>query len=160
MSTAQDAINRYWTERADVTEVTEKKLLFLQGLRESGTVLHAVEFAHIARNTAYLWRNLDAQFKADWDAALEDCTDKIERSLYNQAVSEKNVVATIFYLKHNRAKYREETRIIVAKEVDETIDRAIAAHQLPTSLEPVDAIDALTSTRELDHMAQPDQPGE
>lgn len=160
MSTVAEKLTQYYLDPANLADVAEKKTLFLKGLQDTGTVLHAAELADIHRNTAYLWRQIDPEFKAAWDAALEDATDVVERSLYRQAISEKNIVATIFYLKHNRAKYREETRIIVAKEVDETIDRAIAAHQLPTSLEPVDAIDTPTLTGELDHMAQIDQLGE
>lgn len=154
---AAKAIARYWQTHA--TEATVKQALFLQGLRQTGTVLHAAEFAGINRVTAYQWRQLFPDFKLAWDDALEDPVDRVEKTLYEMATSGNNVTATMSYLRHNRAKYREETRIIVAKEVDETIDRAIMAHQLPTSLEPVNGIDAIPSS-ELDHMAHPDQPGE
>ena len=123
MSAATDAIRQYWVDGANVADVADKKLVFLQGLRESGTVLHACEFANISRTTAYIWRNIDPEFRADWDAALEDVTDNVERSLYRQAVSEKNVVATIFYLKANRAKYRDRLQIDVPQLQRQVEDR-------------------------------------
>ena len=110
-------------EHWNTTDTTDKKLLFLQGLRECGTVLHAADFAQINRKTAYIWRSMDADFREAWDAALEDVTDNVERSLYRQAVSEKNVVATIFYLKANRAKYRDRLQIDVPQLQRQVEDR-------------------------------------
>lgn len=122
MSAAAEAISNYWLTHA--TEATEKQDLFIQGLEQTGTVIHAAQFAGINRQTAYQWRNLFPEFKQRWDDTLENVTDNVERSLYNQAVSEKNVVATIFYLKNNRAKYRDRVTIDVVstqREVEERL---------------------------------------
>ena len=119
----------YWTRHPD--QQREKKEAFVEALRENGVVRSAAAVAHVDRRIVYSWRIEDEEFRAAWDEALEDATDQVERSLYRQAVSEKNVAATIFYLKHNRPKYREQTRIVLATEVDEAIERAIAQHSLP-----------------------------
>ena len=127
MSAAAEAIANYWETHA--TEATEKQELFLQGLRETGTVLHAAELAGINRVTAYQWRRVFPEFRLAWDIALEDATDKVERSLFNQAVSEKNVVATIFYLKNNRHKYRERVTVDVVGMQSELEDKAEGLRQ-------------------------------
>lgn len=105
------AVSNRILEHLSATDATDLKQLFLQGLRESGTICHAADFAGVNRVTAWRWRQLDAEFRQAWDAALEDVGDNVERSLYRQAVSEKNVVATIFWLKNNRAKYRDKLPI-------------------------------------------------
>ena len=128
MSAAAQAIADYWDSHVD--EAREKQAIFLAALRESGTVLHAAQAAAINRNTAYLWRQNDPVFRAEWDEALEDTTDKVERSLFNMATSEKNVVATIFYLKGNRAKYRDRLAIDV-NQVDREIEERL--RQLPAA---------------------------
>lgn len=123
----------YWTRHPE--QQREKKKAFVEALRENGIVRSAAAVAHVDRKIVYSWRLEDAEFRAAWGEALEDATDQVERSLYRQAISEKNVVATIFYLKHNRAKYRDEIRIVTASEVDEAIERAIAQHSLPTVID-------------------------
>jgi len=111
-------------------------LLFLQGLKESGTVLHAAEFANIHRNCAYDWRKDDPEFRAEWDAIVEGVVDNVERSLYRQAISEKNVVATIFYLKANRPKYRDRVQLDVPslhRQIEERLSRGTAHPQLSSA---------------------------
>ena len=141
MGAIAEKIRQYYETPQNLSDLTSKQALFLQGLRDTGIVLRACERADITRQLAYIWRSAYPEFKDKWDDALEDPIDRVEETLFNMAVSGNNVTATLSYLKHNRAKYREETRIIVAREVDETIDRAIAAHQLPTALEPGEMIE-------------------
>jgi hypothetical protein len=132
VSVAAEAIANYWESHA--TEATEKKSLFLEGLKEYGTVKHAAQFAQINRITAYQWRSVDPQFRQAWDAILEDVTDDVEASLYRQASSDKNVVATIFYLKNNRHKYRDRVTIDVVSTQREVEDRLSAlANRLPSA---------------------------
>lgn len=151
---AADAIANYWLTHA--TEATAKQTLFLQGLRESGTVLHAAEFAGINRITAYQWRKVFPEFAQAWDDALEDPIDRVEKTLYTMAVSGNNVTATMSYLRHNRAKYREETRIIVSKDdIDAAIELAVMEHQLPMieTLAMESSGDNTSQSSSLDHVA-------
>jgi hypothetical protein len=142
MSVATEAITRYWETHA--TEATEKKLLFLQGLADSGTVIHAAELAGINRRTAYLWRSTDAEFRAQWDEVLENTTDRVERSLYNQAVSEKNVVATIFYLKANRAKYRDRVQLDIPT-IQRQVEDRLEEYRKQLALPPASTKDIINS---------------
>lgn len=83
-----------------------KKDRFIAELRDRGSVFHACQAAGIARSQAYRWRDNDEHFAKEWEDALEDCIDTVEESLFQRARG-KDTVAAIFFLKNNRAKYRE-----------------------------------------------------
>lgn len=120
---ATAALIHYWETHA--TEATEKKNAFLEAMRECGTVLDAAERAGVNRRTVYLWRSIDPEFRDAWDRAKEDANDKVKRSLYNMATSEKNVVATIFWLKSNCPDYRERIQVDVTameREIEDRLD--------------------------------------
>jgi hypothetical protein len=105
-------------------KVTAKKA-FLEGLTTKCSVYHAAKLASISRMTAYRWRLADANFSRDWDAAIEDAVDVVETSLYERALA-GDTTATIFFLKGNRAKYRDRVTIDVNK-LDSDIERELAA---------------------------------
>ena len=126
MSAASEAIHRYWTETADVTEVTAKKQLFLAGFRERGIVKGGLLAADISRATAYVWRSLDPEFKRAWDEVKELANDDVRESIYDQAVSRKNIVASIFYAKHNCPEYQERVRVdvnVLHRQVEERLEQ-------------------------------------
>jgi hypothetical protein len=58
---------------------------FLAALRATGNVRSACEAAKVGRRTAYHWRE-DATFKAQWDEALQDACDLLEREARRRAV--------------------------------------------------------------------------
>jgi hypothetical protein len=135
MSTVAEKISAYW--QSNLTDLTEKKSLFIAGMRECGTVLDAADRADISRQTAYEWRRADPGFRNDWDAAKADADDKVKRSLFNQAVSERNVVATIFWLKNNCADYRDRIQVdlqAVDKEIEDRLGELLPPSQPATSL--------------------------
>lgn len=103
--------------------VTTKKL-FLEGLRTKGTVYHAAKLAGIARMTAYRWRKDDEAFRAAWNDAHEDAVDEVETSLFERALAGDTTCA-IFYLKGNRANYRDRLTLDVNK-LDADIERELA----------------------------------
>ena len=146
MSAVCEKIQQYYRDNLDAYQ--EKCDLFIHALQEKPIIRRACIAAGLDRTTPYVWRANDPEFKRRWDEALEGGSDEVEDSLYDMATSRRNVAATIIWLKAHRPKYREEQRIIIAKEVDEAIDRAISEHQLPAALgpalEPVDAIDTAT----------------
>jgi hypothetical protein len=104
--------------------VTVKKN-FLEGLTSKASVYHAAKIAGICRMTAYRWRLADADFARQWDAAIEDAVDIVETSLYERALA-GDTTATIFFLKGNRAKYRDRVTIDV-NQLDSDIERELAA---------------------------------
>jgi hypothetical protein len=106
-----------------VTNATSKKR-FLVGLVKKASVYHAAKFAGICRMTAYRWRKDDDEFAKSWDSALEDAIDTVETSLYERALA-GDTTATIFFLKGNRAKYRDRVTIDVNK-LDADIERELA----------------------------------
>ena len=58
---------------------------FLAALADSGNVTVACEAAHLSRAAMYQWREGDASFAAEWDAALERGLDSLEDELMRRA---------------------------------------------------------------------------
>jgi len=63
-------------------EIKRKKALFLEAMeRGIFTPGVAADAAGISRNTAFAWRDKDAEFGAAWDQAIEKCLDQIEERM-------------------------------------------------------------------------------
>lgn len=58
---------------------------FLAALRETGIVRDAYEAADVSRTTAYEHRQADDTFRAEWDSALEEAADLLEREAVRRA---------------------------------------------------------------------------
>lgn len=56
----------------------QKEGIFLETLRGGGSIAKAADAAHIARSTAYEWRESDEAFAKAWDDAVEIGTDTLE----------------------------------------------------------------------------------
>lgn len=83
---------------------------FLTTLRKSGNVSQSARSAKIARRTAYARREIDEEFKAAWDEAIEEATDDLEEEARKRAIKTSDTLL-IFLLKANRpGKYRETIR--------------------------------------------------
>ena len=63
----------------------EKREKFLDGLGKSCNVSKACKLAGIARNSAYLWRDDDKVFAAEWDKAIEQAADLLEEEAIRRA---------------------------------------------------------------------------
>ena len=75
-----------------------KKKLFLIALAEtSGHIANACKAAGIVRQTAYVWRNDDADFLEDWENVKESAFDELEQQLRNR--SKKSDIVLIFLAK-------------------------------------------------------------
>lgn len=59
---------------------------FITALRDCGVVSYAAEQAGIDRSTAYKARDRNSRFKAEWDDALEEATDELEREARRRAL--------------------------------------------------------------------------
>lgn len=64
----------------------KKRSLFLDALAQTGNVSEAATAAAIGRSAAYDWRRDDAAFAADWDAAVDEAADRMEREAFRRAV--------------------------------------------------------------------------
>ena len=71
---------------ARTNRTPKKRAAFLAELAERGNVSEACAAADIGRTTAYEWRADDATFAAEWDAALDQAADLMEREAYRRAV--------------------------------------------------------------------------
>lgn len=60
---------------------------FIRVLRETCNVTDAARAAGWSRRqTAYEWRDVDAEFAADWDEAEQEAADKLEREAWRRGV--------------------------------------------------------------------------
>lgn len=141
-------IRDYYVDNVDAYR--EKCALFIASLHEKGIVRRACADAGLDRTTPYIWRANDPEFREAWDNALEDATDEAEESLFDMATSRRNVVATIFYLKNNRHKYRDRVTIDVTgaqREIEDQLDgvrdRAVSDESLRRRLPSASAKDII-----------------
>lgn len=63
-------------------EVAKK---FLDALEACGNVKQAAEDSGISKNSVYLWRRDDPDFKAAWDARIADYGDMLEAEAFRRA---------------------------------------------------------------------------
>lgn len=59
---------------------------FIAAIRETGNISEAVKLAKIPRSTAYQWREKDEAFAKQWDEAIEEATDTLEREARRRAI--------------------------------------------------------------------------
>lgn len=73
----------------------EARAAFLKALAECGNATDACLAAGIGRRSAYDWKDDDEAFAADWEEALEEGTDALEREARRRAV--EGVDEPVFY---------------------------------------------------------------
>lgn len=75
----------------------KKREAFLSALALTGNVSEAAAACAIGRTAAYDWRRDDETFAADWDAALDEAADRMEREAFRRAVegTEKPVFGSL-----------------------------------------------------------------
>jgi hypothetical protein len=84
-----------------------KQAIFLDNLKQYGSVFFAAKQAGINKTTAYRHRESDPEFAAAWEAAKDDALDLLEATAHKRAHSTSDTLL-IFLLKAGRpAKYRE-----------------------------------------------------
>ena len=59
---------------------------FLAALRLQPNITLAAAAAHLSRQAMYEWRDKDADFAADWDAALQEGIDLAEAEMWRRGV--------------------------------------------------------------------------
>lgn len=80
---------------------TAEKEKFLAALSAGGSVSAACRAGGIGRSSAYQWRDADADFRAAWEAAYDDGTDRYEDALRVLAMK-GDIAALIYTLKRRR----------------------------------------------------------
>lgn len=64
----------------------QRQGVFLDSLRESANISAAARAAGMSRRSAYNHRLQDAQFREEWDQALEEALDDLEAELRRRAM--------------------------------------------------------------------------
>ncbi len=64
----------------------KKREAFIDALAKTGNVSDAAELAGIGRRSAYDWRRDDLSFAAEWDDAIDQAADRMEREAFRRAV--------------------------------------------------------------------------
>lgn len=73
----------------------KKRAAFLDALARTGNVSESATLAGIGRSAAYDWRRDDSTFAADWEAAVDEAADRMEREALRRAV--EGVDEPVFY---------------------------------------------------------------
>lgn len=81
---------------------------FLQTLKETGNVLLSCRVAGISRKQAYLTRQRNAAFAAEWADCMDDAIDMLEAIAVQRAKTVSDVLL-IFLLKAHRPEVYRET---------------------------------------------------
>lgn len=72
---------------ANRTKMTNRaRGTFLEILRETANVTESAAAAGVSRTCAYEHRDNDPGFAAEWDSALDEATDKLEREARRRAI--------------------------------------------------------------------------
>lgn len=64
----------------------KKRAAFLEALARTANVTEAAALAGIGRTAAYDWRHDDPVFAAEWEAAVDEAADRMEREALRRAV--------------------------------------------------------------------------
>ena len=82
---------------ARTNRTPKKRAAFLAELAQRGNVSDAAAASGLPRRTVYEWRADDAAFAADWDTALDEAADTMEREAWRRAVegTEKPVFGSL-----------------------------------------------------------------
>jgi hypothetical protein len=102
-------------EQADepYTKPARVKEAWLVAYRLTGNVTEACKAAHVARCTAYGWRESDPEFAAAWEEANEIAIDALEAAARQRALDSSDQLM-MFLLRANRPdKYNDTTRVDV-----------------------------------------------
>lgn len=141
---------------ANRTKLTkEKRAKFLRILVDSGGhVTKAARAVALARGYMYQVRERDPQFAADWDAAIEEGTENLEREAYRRAF--KGTRKPVFQggeLVGHIQEYSDTLTIFLLKGRRPTVyrDQAVVEHNLTGAL-TIDATMAGLSTDALEQI--------
>ena len=94
----------------------ERQVLFLEGIRELGTIRHGCQLAGITRSAISSWRE-DPDFVEEYDAARKDFAERLEEVVVGIVLTPENVlrspVLAITLLNANLPqKYRPTTGMV------------------------------------------------
>ncbi len=83
---------------------------FLTALANSGNVRIACETAKITRRIAYILRKNSRTFDKQWEEAIEDACDLLEKVAWERAQKQSDLLIIFLLKAHRHWLYRETTR--------------------------------------------------
>jgi hypothetical protein len=108
---------------------------FLAALRNSGNIRASCQAAGVSRQVVYDHRRRSAEFRQQWDEALEDAIDVLEAEARRRAMQSSDTLLIFLLKAHRPEKYSERVRLDVlirqaaervAAELGLTADEVIA----------------------------------
>jgi hypothetical protein len=153
---------------AELSTIADRRAAFLAALAECGVVTAAAKAARLDRVTVWRWRETDPSFAAQFDDAVAQAADGLEREARRRAV--EGVEEPVFYkgievgtvrkysdsllttmLKAKRPEYRDASklelsgRLAIGELTEEEIRKELAAlaatHGIAVPAAPPDADD-------------------
>lgn len=96
---------------------------FLAQIRLVPNVSAAARAAGISRSAAYLWRDDDPAFAAEWDDAVSEAVDQLEQVAWERATEQSDRMMEILLKAHRPDKYVE--RRLVGSDPDNPLPAAV-----------------------------------
>lgn len=87
------------------------KDVFLADLRKHGNVRHAAKMAKVGRVTAYSAKKKSKTFAAQWEDALEEACDILEKVARDRAMDQSDRLLEFLLKAHRPEKYRERHQV-------------------------------------------------
>jgi len=88
-------------------QATEWRKPFLTVLAKGANVSQAAKKAGISRQAAYRAYDTDLEFQAQWDSALEEACDVLEKEAWRRALKQSDTLLIFLLKAHRPQKYRE-----------------------------------------------------
>jgi hypothetical protein len=89
------------TKRGHTLLTPKRRAVFLEMIGAGLTIERAAKAIGVTRMTCYQWRRTDAQFRAEWESAIDDSIEKVETGLI-EAAAGGDVTAAIFLLRSRK----------------------------------------------------------
>lgn len=114
------------------TRTPEKDAAFLDTLRDGASISAACLAAGYGRASAYEWREQDQTFKAAWDDAAEEGTDRMEDEAYRRAV--RGTTKPVYQGKERVGEVQEYSDTLMifmlkARRREKFSDKHVVAHE-------------------------------
>ena len=100
-------VKKLTPKKGRMRQATEWREPFLAVLGKSANVSHACIRAGISRQAAYRAYDTDLEFRDQWDRALEEACDVLEKEAWRRALKQSDTLLIFLLKAHRPLKYRE-----------------------------------------------------
>lgn len=103
---------------------------------------HSARAAGMSRDSAYAWRDDDADFAEAWEQALESAADKLEQVAFQRAKDGQSDRMLEILLKAHRPKYREKQALELTGKDGGAIKTESTSIEITAAMSAEDAAEA------------------